>query len=73
VPMSPKTTPSAPSAIAARPPVSALESAGSAAMVNACYLWAMPSVGSGSRAADPMPIFLQVDRGGKPTLRLKAS
>jgi hypothetical protein len=42
-------------------------------MVNACYLWAMPSVGSGSRAADPMPIFLQVDRGGKPTLRLKAS
>jgi hypothetical protein len=33
----------------------------------------MPSVGSGSRAADPMRIFLQVDRCGKPVLRLKCA
>jgi hypothetical protein len=42
-------------------------------MVNACYLWVMRSVGSGSLAADPVSIFLQVCRGGKPTLRLKVS
>jgi hypothetical protein len=67
--MSPKTTPSA---IAARPPVAGLESVGSAAIVNAYYLWTMPSVGSGSRAADPARIFPQVGRSGKPALRLNA-
>jgi hypothetical protein len=41
-------------------------------MVNVCYLWAVLTVGSGSRPADPVRIFLQANRRGKPTLRLSA-